>query len=84
MPQYIVKVTDGAGWMSPPIIAHVDDEEEAEKNVLYLVGDEVKVEVKGIQPDVMIAAFGEVPKGAVIFRGDWTWSGESDDTSEPY
>lgn len=84
MPQYLVKVTDKNGWLSPPIIAHCDDEADAEVKVRYLVGDEVSVEVRGIRPDVMKVAFGEIPKGNIVYRGDWAWKGESSDRPEPY
>jgi len=84
MPQYIVKVTDVDGWISPPIIAHFDDEAEAEKAVRLIAGDEVRVEVRGIRPDVMAVAFGAIPEKAVIFRSDWIWGGEENDHPEEF
>lgn len=84
MPQFLVKVTDEHGWISPPFIAHTDTEEEAADAVRLVVGDHSKIEARGIRPDVMIAAFGEVAKGAVVCRPDWTWRGQGDWTPEPY
>ena len=83
MPHYLVKVTDIAGLVRPPIVAHSVNEEEAERDVRAVFGDAVAVKVRGIRPDVMIASFGELPLGVVESRGDWIWLGQGQDEPAP-
>lgn len=80
MPSYLLKVSDENGWINPPVVANCENEHKAVKLVQLLVGDAVAVECKGIRPDAMRAALGEIPKGSASFRHDWTWS---DDGKEP-
>ena len=84
MPYYVVKVADKAGWIMPPILARAHDEDEAIEFVQKMFPDGYRIEAKGQRPDVVKAAFGHVPQGAVMIRHDWVWRGESDDTPEPY
>ena len=82
MPHYIIKAVDRDGWLRVPIVANFPSEQEALDAVKLAVGDDCAVEVRGQRDDVMKAAFGDVPEGAAIFRADWTWRGENDNTPE--
>ena len=79
MPAYVIKVIDEDGWLRPPVVANCADEGAALKLVRSLVPDGASIVIKGIRPDVMAGAFGNVPGGAAAFRDDWTWSEESDE-----
>lgn len=84
MPFYVLKVTQPHGWLRLPVIANFPTEDEAIAAVKLMVDDEDVVEVKGIRDDVMKAAFGDIPQGAAVFRSDWCWKGENDNSAEPY
>ena len=84
MSYFLVKVIDADGWHIPPIVAHADDEAQALEHVRVMYPDTCTIRVGGIRPDVMAAAFGEVPLGAAVIRHDWTWRGPDDETPEPY
>lgn len=83
MPAYLVKVTLKQGWIRPPIVASCADEEEAITLIKNMTEDDDVIEVKGIRPDVMKAAFGDLPAGTAVFRHDWTWA-EDGETPELY
>jgi hypothetical protein len=79
-----VKVVDQHGWLRPPIVANFSSEEQAIDAVKLMVGDSCRVEIKAQRDDVMKAAFGEIPQGSALFRADWTWRGDDENTPEPY
>lgn len=74
MPAYLVKVTTRHGLVKAPIVANCTDEAEVTR-LMKALGDEGDViEIKGIRPDSMRVAFGNVPAGSAVFRFDWIWS----------
>ena len=84
MPFYMVKVSDAGGWLMPPVVARARSEDAALELVKAMFPDDCKVEARGIRPDVMRAAFGNVPDGAAVMRHDWKWGGPADETPERY
>jgi len=79
MPAFVVKVTLKDRDLLPPITAVAPDEEAAVVLVrACLSADPLdKVECKGLRDEVMKAAFGDQPSGAIVIRRDWTWHSDS-------
>ncbi len=84
MPHYLVKISRPDGWLRLPVVANFPNEAEAAEAVRLMVDEDDKVEIKGVRNETIRNAFGDVPEGSAVFRRDWTWRGENDDTLEPY
>lgn len=82
MPAYVVKVTSTEGFLKPPVVANCENENEALQLVKAIADFDDQVEIRGVRPDVMLAAFGNVPAGSAQFRLDWTWAADGK-TPEP-
>lgn len=82
MPAYLVKVTSVEGFIKPPLVANCKDEDEARRLVMAIADIDDTVEIRGPRPDVMVAAFGNVPAGSAQFRLDWTWAPDNE-TPQP-
>jgi hypothetical protein len=79
MPTFVVKATLKDRDLLPPITATAYDEKSALALVRSCLSahDIDRIEGKGLRDDVMRAAFGDQPEGAVVIRSDWMWSGET-------
>lgn len=79
MAYFVVKVTFTDGDLAFPITVAADSEQEAVDIVRSsrLYPKEAKIESKGVRSDVMKAAFGDQPTGAIVIRYDWIWMGDN-------
>ena len=80
MPLYVIKVVEKNGRICLPAVANFPNEEDAEKAIRMIVGDEPSISVAAFRNDVAQVAFGEIKERSLVFREDWTWRGENDDT----
>jgi hypothetical protein len=80
MPLYVIKVVEKNGRIRLPAVANFPNEENAEKAIRMIVGDEPSITVAAFSNDVAQVAFGEIKERSLVFREDWTWRGENDDT----
>jgi hypothetical protein len=80
MPLYAIKVVEKNGRIRLPAVGNFPNQENAERAIRMIVGDEPSITVAPFSNDVAQVALGEIKESSLVFREDWTWGGENDDT----
>jgi hypothetical protein len=69
---YVITVVEKNGRIRLPVVGNFPNQENAERAIRMIAGDESSITVAPFSNDVAQVAFGEIKESSLVFREDWT------------